>query len=205
MEMTGFKHKKSIREARKELVSLGLVSVTTGSGGSNTYYHFRFDWAARGPAVSLRGAPESPGPGHAEHPGEPAGAPGGGGAASPPYNQIHITIHNHQEGAEALNQLRSRFGEDKVRTALSELSLAGMEASPANVERILATRWGRLQKDLAATLSPESMRILSEAFVSESGQRLVFSDSIPEHLKKILTRHGGRVEFVQSTDQALVR
>lgn len=204
MDMTGFKHKKSIREARRELVRLGLVSFAAGSGRENTYYHFRFDWTKGDTSVPLSGLRQSPSPGeqHAS-PWEDPGSPGGGREA-PPYNQIQITINNHPERADEMLRLKTRYGEDQVRCALKELGLAGMEASPANVERILSRGWAPLRASLSGMISPESLRQLESALISE-GEVLVFRAALPEHLKKILTRHGGRVEFVHSTDQAAVR
>jgi len=101
-------------------------------------------------------------------------------------------------------QLRSRFGEEKVQSALAELGLAGMETSPANVERILYRGWAPLRATLANMISPESLRLLDAAIVSD-GEPIVFRTTLPEHLKKILTRHGGHIEFVHSTDQTAVR
>lgn len=205
MDMTGFKHKKSIREARQELVRLGLVSIATGSGRENTFYHFRFDWVKGDTPITPSGSQKHPSPGYAPDPlgvteGAPAGAAGG-----PPYNQIQITIHNHPEKADEMRKLQTRFGADKVRSALTELDLAGMEASPANVERILSRGWGPLRSSLSGMISPESLRLLDAALVEDTGLTLIFQASLPEHLKKILTRHGGDVEFVHSTDQTAVR
>lgn len=205
MDMTGFKHKKSIRDARQELVRLGLISIATGSGRDNTYYSFRFDWVKGDTRAPLPGAWSAPPPGDSAHPHRVMGGSQGGAEGPPPYNQIQITIHNHPEKGDEMQKLQSKFGEERVRSALSELNLAGMEASPANVERILSRGWQPLRSSLAGMISPESLRLLDQALVTDTGSALVFHASLPEHLKKILTRHGGDIEFVHSTDQTAVR
>lgn len=91
-----------------------------------------------------------------------------------------------------------------MRSALSELNLAGMEASPANVER-LARLAAASVFGLQGMISPESLRLLDAALIGDTGSSLLFQASLPEHLKKILTRHGGDIEFVHSTDQTAVR
>jgi hypothetical protein len=205
MDMTGFKHKKSIRDARQELVRLGLISIATGSGRENTYYNFRFDWARGDTGMPHSGRLADPSPGDGTLPQRAPEMTPGGPEQPPPYNQIQITIHNHPEKGDEMRKLQSRFGEDRVRSALTELNLAGMEASPANVERILSRGWLPLRSSLAGMISPESLRLLDAALLEDTGSALIFQASLPEHLKKILTRHGGDIEFVHSTDQTAVR
>src|SRR5690606_13774350 len=85
LELTGFKQKASLRRARAELVDLGLITLATGSGRTNTRYHFCFDGVATAPPT---GSAERPSVGLAEPlPGVFAGLPGGS-LEDPPYNQI---------------------------------------------------------------------------------------------------------------------
>ena len=44
LRLTGFKTKKSLQEAKKELVSNGLIDFTPGNGRTSTRYYFRFDY-----------------------------------------------------------------------------------------------------------------------------------------------------------------
>ncbi|MCE9598417.1 MAG: helix-turn-helix domain-containing protein [Spirochaetia bacterium] len=205
MELTGFKHKKTIREARNELIALGLVVATRGTGRTNTYYHFRFDWVG-----DTSSTPS----------GIAGSLPGGHGKASvgvesrtlrmpqgePPHNQIHISITNnvHPSIPAELENLRRKFGEEKVRLALSECDLAGLDANPANVESILSGRagcWGAMREKLAGMISPDSLKLLESALIEDDGVSMRFDASVPLHLKKILTRHTGRVEFVHSSEK----
>ena len=73
LKLTGFKQKSSIRKARNELIELGLVSVTTGSGRKNTCYHFRFD-ALTAPGVATQYTPRRQ---KSAPQGHPQGLPGG--------------------------------------------------------------------------------------------------------------------------------
>lgn len=92
LRMTGFKTKKSLQEARRELRSLGLIDIVPGSGRSSTRYYFRFDYPGsrinltsyRDTIRSRRGLEKYP-PAGATHP------PPGDTQISP--NQIHIHIN----------------------------------------------------------------------------------------------------------------
>lgn len=44
MRLTGFKTKKSIIDAKKELISAGLIQVKPGTGHSNSVYYFCFNY-----------------------------------------------------------------------------------------------------------------------------------------------------------------
>lgn len=205
MELTGFKHKKTIREARNELIALGLITATRGTGRTNTYYQFRFDWVGdtvgypTGISSVLSGGIDRGSQGGSEHPLRM-------GPEGPTHNQIHISITNHvQSGIPAeLENLRKRFGEDRVRRALSECDLAGLDGNPANVESILSGKkrlWSVTREKLAGMISPDSLRLIEVALLTDDGSILRFDASLPAHLKKILTRHTGRVEFVHSTEK----
>jgi len=205
MKLTGFKHKKSIREARNELVSLGLISITRGNGRLNTYYSFRFDWVGDTLVPPSGISMSSPGEHGGLSLGVVAGAPGAL-PQSPPHNQIHISITNNVQTQlpEELSNLIKRFGDMKVRRAVTECDLAGMDVTPANVESILSAklkRWLALREQLGETISPESLRAMESSLIAEAGDVLVFQSELAPHLKKILTRHGGRVEFVHSSEK----
>lgn len=205
LKLTGFKQKHSIRDARNELVELGLIAITKGSGQKNTYYHFRFEWAGGSP-ITQGGSPGYP------TEGLEAASPGGtelfsrGAGDGSPHNQIHITITNHLENRlpGELEAMIKKFGEDKVRGAVTELTLAGLPANAANVEGVIQHAnhaWTSLREKLTGSLSRESIRLLDQAWMGETNGKLCFRDDLPGHLKKIVTRHGNGVEFVQSAVQ----
>lgn len=64
LRLTGFKTKRSLQLAKKELVDCGLIDISYGSGRTNSRYYFRFDYpnnnididGYRDKIVSLRGS-----------------------------------------------------------------------------------------------------------------------------------------------------
>ena len=68
LRLTGFKTKKSLQEAKKELIKLGLLHVIAGTGRTSSHYYFRFDYPGsrvdiethRASTASRRGIQESP-------------------------------------------------------------------------------------------------------------------------------------------------
>lgn len=190
LELTGFKQKSSLRKAREELVRLGLVSLTKGSGRSNTVYHFRFDWAP--PSGALQRPSEG---GEAALLGS-SGAAGEVAPRHPPYNQIQISINNTQKSRAPKSEwaeLEKRFGADETRLARSELELAGLPADATAVEKLLSGKsrsaglsWGEIRRFLRDRISPGSLAALEEAFLREERDLLVFRSNLPEHLKHLL-------------------
>ncbi len=209
LQLTGFKQKSSLRRAREELIALGLISTTPGTGRSNTVYHFRFDWA------TPREATERPSGEAANTPRvTPAAPPEVAGSASP-YNQIHISINNKPEmpaGAakdpptDVWQELIQRYGAETVRRARNELELAGLPASPSDVQKILSgssasagmssgESWEDLREFLRERISPMSLEQLDRALLREGEGILVFRSSLPEHLKHLLGRVAPHVCF----------
>lgn len=208
LELTGFRQKSTLRKARQELVKLGLISVTTGSGRRSTHYAFRFDFVERG-----KGAPpwvaESRSSG--DHLGGPLGGENderAGRHGRPPYNQIQISINNHPAGATPANEqsrldfLNRRFGSHALELARNECALTGASPTAANLEMILyrspgssPTGWSTLETMLASKISAGSMALIRNAFLGEKAGLLVFSDDLPGQLKVLLERTGERVFF----------
>lgn len=99
LRLTGFKSKKSLQEARKELNKHGLLDTIPGTGRTTTRYYFRFDYPSsridleqyRGSVISRRGEGASP-------PGGRGGALQGGAAIAP--NQININIEQISKNKE---------------------------------------------------------------------------------------------------------
>lgn len=119
LKLTGFKTKKSLQEAKRELVEAGLLHIIPGTGRTPSYYYFRFDYPGskvdinghRDSRISPRGVEDDPTGGYQQ-------APQRGSAASPNHINIHInkltqTTNNHNPDLWSL--LNEFFGGDKKR------------------------------------------------------------------------------------------
>ncbi|MCE9499064.1 MAG: helix-turn-helix domain-containing protein [Leptospira sp.] len=93
MQLTGFKTKKSIIEAKKDLIRNGLLQVMTGTGHKSSTYFFTFSYKGSRiiPLGDKNGYPGGIG---TEGPEVPAGMLAGGSKVPP--NNINITITNNQ-------------------------------------------------------------------------------------------------------------
>lgn len=205
LKLTGFKQKSSLRKARKELVDMRLVSITSGTGRRNTLYHFRFDWGdTLAPPSGLQKAPAGE---RKEALGGAAGPPGGESGDTPPYNQIHISINNHvqdervgEEEKKKQEFLTRRFGGQAVELALSECRLAGLPTDTKNLEQILyrgepQVSWSDVRKNLAQKISRASFQSICDAFRTEQDGVLFFVDCLPEYLKLLLRQLHPNVFF----------
>lgn len=119
LRLTGFKTKKSLQEAKRELIDEGLLHIVPGTGRTPSHYYFRFEYpnsrvdieAHRENAVSRRGIQESPPEGY-------AASPVGAREVSPNHINIHInkltqtTNHNNPDLSSLLNEF---FGAAKPR------------------------------------------------------------------------------------------
>ena len=119
LRLTGFKTKKSLQEAKRELSDMGLLHIIPGTGRTPSHYYFRFDYPGsrvdiethRDSAVSRRRINESPTEGG-------AGNPEGAGQISPNHINIHInkltqtTNNNNPDVSSLLNEF---FGISKPR------------------------------------------------------------------------------------------
>jgi hypothetical protein len=92
LRLTGFKTKKSLQEAKRELIKTGLIHVVAGTGRTPSHYYFRFDYRGsrvdiethRANVASRRGIQESSSGGYPETP---------QGVANVPPNHINIHIN----------------------------------------------------------------------------------------------------------------
>ena len=119
LRLTGFKTKKSLQEAKKELIHLGLLHVVAGTGRTSSHYYFRFDYpssrvdieAHRSNTIIRRGIQESP-------PADYAGTPQGGATTPPNHINIHInklTQTTNNNNPDVLSLLNEFFGSAKPR------------------------------------------------------------------------------------------
>ena len=194
LKLTGFKQKSSIRKARQELIEKGLIFCSSGTGRKNTQYHFRFDWTS--------GGHESTTLGHTEPPLRVVERSASGEEiAPPPYNQIHISINNNVHKtkkstppSDLLAFLFETYTSQEIELAKSECTLSGIEPTPENLKNLLYRKsnnhesfWNGLKKTLSTKISPGSFQMIHDAFISESGDILIFSERLPDHLKKLLS------------------
>jgi hypothetical protein len=91
--LTGFKTKKSLNEAKRDLIKLGLLHVIPGSGRTSTYYYFRFDYP--GSQIKPLGDKNIPLWGRDSDASEGSKSQNQGGMEGYP-NHINITINNNQ-------------------------------------------------------------------------------------------------------------
>lgn len=212
LKLTGFKQKSSIRKARRELVDLGLISITEGTGRKNTCYHFRFDWGDTLPTP--RGSSRHPDGGERALPGGLRDTPLRGHEEPPEYNKIHISINNNltdgaegpkkQTGQDTRRQdfLIKRFGKRNVDLAVSECELAGLQPTPENLEKLLYSGerqeyadWKAMENYLEDKISPGSLAMIRNALLEEGNGMIVFSDRVPQYLRTILTQLNQNVFF----------
>lgn len=204
--LTGFKQKSSLRRAREELIQMGLILTTPGTGRVNTVYHFRFDWA------TPRGLGKRP-------PGVTEAAASENTRSTPPYNQIHISINNNhkindlvekEENKETIGHLEQKYGKETVLHARNELELAGLPVDFVSLQKILFAystsagmtlnkqtllsptnqnqSWKEIRNFLSEKISQFSMNQLDQALLNETDEILIFSSSLPVHLKQMLSR-----------------
>ncbi len=119
LRLTGFKTKKSLQEAKRELIKTGLIHVVAGTGRTPSHYYFRFDYRGsrvdiethRANAASRRGIQESPSGGYDS-------TPQGGPTVPPNHINIHInkltqtTTNNNPDLSSLLNEF---FGSGQKR------------------------------------------------------------------------------------------
>lgn len=124
LRLTGFKTKKSLQEAKRELINKGLLDVVPGSGRKSSHYYFRFEYPGsrvdiekhREARLSRRGIAEYPagGSGH---------TPEGGGVVSPNHINIHInklTQTTNNNNPDVLSLLNEFFGNRGTRGDFKE-------------------------------------------------------------------------------------
>lgn len=119
LRLTGFKTKKSLQEAKRELIDIGLLHVVPGTGRKSSCYYFRFNYrnskvdieAHRETSASRRGKGGYPAEGYADNRERDA-------EISPNHINIHInkltqtTNHNNPDLRLLLNEF---FGSEKPR------------------------------------------------------------------------------------------
>jgi fido (protein-threonine AMPylation protein) len=93
MKLTGFKTKKSIQDAKKDLIQAGLLQIKIGKGHSNSVYYFTFNY--EGSRIIPRWDKNIPREGIQKYPSEEEKHNSQGTTSVSP-NHINITITNNQ-------------------------------------------------------------------------------------------------------------
>ena len=96
LRLTGFKTKKSLQMAKKELIDAGLIDIISGNGRTSSKFYFKFEYKNskiniddyRDTILSLRGASTYPREGYSR-------APAGDNKVTP--NNINININTNNE------------------------------------------------------------------------------------------------------------
>lgn len=182
LRLTGFKTKKPLQQARKELMALGLIDYIPGSGHNSSRYYFRFDYAGsrihldtyRETMRSRRGRQTEP-PGGDRLPSE--GGPGGTPNNNP--NNIHINIHNH---SNKLDQVAEKL--ESVEQSLEEFAAQANVQNAQSIAESLMRKYGSLAMGKAIKIAINR---------GKSGD-LNYLESIVEE--------GGRIEIKHRTSSA---
>ncbi len=213
LEMTGFKQKSSLRKARNELVKLGLIQISPGTGRTNTLYHFRFDWITPRGVSSYTpentknhpmGITQNTSRGIQEYTSESS-------VRISPHNQIQISINNNildskvnknkGEEKDPYKKLKSQFGEREVELAISEAKLGDLPMDPETIYKILTNKFQKslgideVLNELKNKISENSLKVIKNLYLGEKDGFLVFSDKIPSYLKNILIKHVENILF----------
>ncbi|GBF51928.1 hypothetical protein LPTSP4_34660 [Leptospira ryugenii] len=134
LRLTGFKTKKSIVQAKKELVHAGLLFQVPGSGKVATRYHFSFHYPGS-KITPLRDTQIHQREGQASSPAGDNHAKEGVTNGNP--NHINITISNHNQSATerpeekktlpaTLESLLELFGNEMVLAACTRANALGL-------------------------------------------------------------------------------
>ena len=218
LKLTGFKTKKSIIDAKKDLIDYGLIQTKSGSGHSNSLYYFTFNYPGskitpqwdtpvnpRGIQISTSGGEET--------------RPQGDETGNP--NHINITITNTQiqkepgkgkkkksEDSSDLEKILSEYGEEIYSYAYTIAKSKNLHTNPAYIKAICKNKIQELAKVpksnpvLSETVSwrsflqwsekhltRSSVEILKELQIESQDEKLIIIGHISEFLKEVISRY----------------
>jgi hypothetical protein len=175
MQLTGFKTKKSIIEAKKDLCKWGLLQIIPGTGHTSTRYYFTFNYPGSKLApqgyrfVDPRSSESS----------SSGGSPGGAqGISSGNPNHIQITINNNQNKTK-IKKTTVYGEEDILRTNYKHKS--DQNQSPVSWKDFL--QWAK------SSLSESSYQQLSSLEVESDGKVLFFRSPVNQFLKQMIQKY----------------
>jgi hypothetical protein len=166
LRLTGFKTKKSIVEAKRDLEKNGLIHSISGSGRKSTHFYFRFDYP--GSKITPLGDTNIPARRSQEYPsGGTENLLGRGMDGNP--NHINITIHNNQNKETkkekkheseiykkekqgktgfSLETVLEDFGPDVFHYAYREAEKRGLKENLPYIKTVCRNRIETLQKSI---------------------------------------------------------
>lgn len=221
MRLTGFKTKKSIVSAKKELTKAGLLYQVPGNGRTSTRYHFSFHYEGSritplgDTSISLRGSESEP----------PEGSkPVDKGGADGTPNHINITISNtnhvpptaapgdlgkEKEEKKAFETLVELFGPEIALEAYKKAVSLHMESNVSYVQSLCRELISMQRQEVLKTeQKPSENESLSHpaswaGFLSWANKEL--TQSSLHQLEKVQVQIDGNVIVVTSTLQGHLR
>ena len=211
LELTGFKTKKSIIQAKKELSDCGLLHVAQGGGRESTTYYFSFNYP--GSKITplgyksdhLRGIPDEPAEVHGH---SPLRVP----EVNP--NNINITITNTQnekpvQSAEPLTVegLIEDYGIENFQYAYQAAKRKNLEKNLAYIKAICRNRvtqkttdviknehssrpsWNSFLAWAELNLTERTVKSLGELNIQTDGNTIFVEDSVNDLVKNIIVKY----------------
>lgn len=218
MKLTGFKTKKSIIDAKRDLINAGLIQVKTGTGHSNSVYYFCFNYKGSKiqplwdknihPSDIKKETPEL----------KNSSAQG---ATKKDSNQINITItnnnqsHNHskrksskEKNKSDIKEILELFGHEIFSYAYSIALKEGMENNYEYIKSLCKKRvqslhstkinqnfdyvqsnWTDFLLWASKKLSKSSYTLLSNINPKFNGEIIYIEENVPEILKQIIQKY----------------
>lgn len=180
MKLTGFKNKRSIIDAKRDLVEAGLIHIIPGKGHKNTVYSFTFCYERevhqyapqRYQSTSLSGAENPPSADNRVLP---------QGIVSAAPNNINITIQNNQNQKEnsdikaSYNDLEKRYPKDVWEIACQRASRLNLGTDLSIIEAFCKDLMSEFIKNTQnyAEISWKSFLSWAESNLTEKSQALL--------------------------------
>ena len=218
LKLTGFKTKKSIIDAKKDLIDLGLIQTKSGSGHSNSTYYFTFNYPGSkitpqwDMPIHRRGVEKYP-------PAEDESSPQGGEAGHP--NHINITITNTQiqkeppkgkkkksDNSSEIEKLILEYGEDIYSYAYTIAKTKSLHNNIAYIRAICKNKiqeltetpknqqfsggdvsWRSFLIWAEKHLTRSSLEILKDLEVDPQGNKLIIIGQVSGFLKEVISRY----------------
>ncbi|MCP5502260.1 MAG: helix-turn-helix domain-containing protein [Leptospiraceae bacterium] len=179
LKLTGFKTKKSINEAKKELVKFGLLQISPGTGRTNTKYFFCFNY--EGSKITPLGYKNA-------RPRD-AGNHLPGGQETPTYrdmaippNHINITIENKNINNTGARESRKKF---KHEVQYSR----DFQDSRIRDSENFGTFWDEFLSWAKSKIAERSMISLYNLSFEEDGDIVMLHGDLSEIQKQIINKY----------------
>jgi hypothetical protein len=214
LKLTGFKTKKSISIAKKELIKEGLLYYKPGSGRTNSTYYFSFNY--EGSKITPQWDKKIPLSGISQSHSEAGMATSQESNGLYP-NHLNITINNTQTNKSnvqkdtfmTLENLMDIYGIQTVETALQLAKAKGLEDSMAYISGIcknicnkkpnfnqsmdvaqhIIDSWRNFLDWSKSHLTRSSVEVLEKIAIDVDGQSIFIKQSLSEFLKQIILKY----------------